>query len=191
MALLDLYRQSVTAFADRVARIRPDQWTGPTPCRDWDVRTLVNHVVYEQRWSVPLFAGATIAEVGDQFEGDLLGDDPQGAAAAAAEAAQAAVQEPGVLDRTVHLSFGETPATEYLYQLFADHLIHGWDLAVGTGQDRTLDPEALRAVAEWFASNEEGYRSSGAIGPRIDLPDDASAQDRLLAAFGRDPNQAA
>ena len=190
MALLDLYRESVTAFADRVARIRPDQWTGPTPCRDWDVRTLVNHVVYEQRWSVPLFAGATIADVGDRFEGDLLGDDPVTAATAAAQDARAAVGEPGVLDRTVHLSFGETPATEYLYQLFADHLIHGWDLAVGAGQDRTLDPEAVRAVTEWFASNEEGYRSSGAIGPRVDLGPEASDQDRLLAAFGRDPNQA-
>jgi uncharacterized protein (TIGR03086 family) len=190
MALLDLYRDSVSSFADRVARIRPDQWSGPTPCREWDVRTLVNHVVYEQRWSVPLFAGATIADVGDRFEGDLLGDDAVGAATEAAEDARAAVGEPGVLDRTVHLSFGETPAPEYLYQLFADHLIHGWDLAVGTGQDRTLDPEAVRACAEWFASNEEAYRSSGAIGPRAELPAGASEQDRLLAAFGRDPNQA-
>jgi len=190
MALLDLYRDSVSSFADRVARIRPDQWSGRTPCREWDVRTLVNHVVYEQRWSVPLFAGATIADVGDRFEGDLLGDDPVGAATEAAEDARAAVGETGVLERTVHLSFGETPAPEYINQLFADHVIHAWDLAVGTGQDRTLDPEAVRAVAEWFASNEEAYRSAGAIGPRTELPADASEQDRLLAAFGRDPNQA-
>ena len=190
MALLDLYRDSVSAFVDRVARIRPDQWSGPTPCRDWDVRTLVNHIVYEQRWSVPLFAGATIAEVGDQFEGDLLGDDPVGSTTAAAEDARAAVSGTGVLERTVHLSFGETPAEEYVRQLFADHVIHGWDLAVATGQDRALDPDAVRAVAEWFASNEEAYRSAGAIGPRAELPADASDEDRLLAAFGRDPNQA-
>ena len=188
MALLDLYRLSVTSFADRVAKVRPDQWTDPTPCRGWDVRTLVNHIVYEQVWSVPLFAGATIAEVGAKFEGDLLGDDPVSAATEAGEDARAAASEPGALDRTVHLSFGDTPAEEYLRQLFADHLIHGWDLAVGIGADRTIDPEAVRELATWYSDREEMYRDSGSVGPRVAVPDNASDQDRLLAAFGRDPN---
>src|SRR5262245_57367011 len=112
MALIDLYRHSVQSFADRVAEVRPEQWGGATPCVGWDVRALVNHVVSEELWSVPLFAGATIAEVGDRFEGDLLGEDPVTAAAEAAEDAQAAVSEVGALERTVHLSFGDTPAEE-------------------------------------------------------------------------------
>jgi uncharacterized protein (TIGR03086 family) len=187
MAILDLYRRSVDAFADRVAEVAPDQWDNPTPCTDWDVRALVNHIVYEQRWSAPLFEGATIAEVGDRLEGDLLGDDPLGSARAAAAEALAAVADPGVTERTVHLSFGDTPGSEYLYQLFADHLIHGWDLAVGIGADRTLDPEMVRACQEWFTEREELFRNSGAIGPAAPLPPDATDQDRLLAAFGRDP----
>jgi hypothetical protein len=73
-------------------------------------------------------------------------------------------------------------------QLFADHLIHGWDLAVGTGGDRTLDPESVQACLAWFEGREEMYRAGGAIGPRVDVASDATAQDRLLAAFGRDPN---
>jgi uncharacterized protein (TIGR03086 family) len=189
MSLVDLYRQSVESFVDRVGQTRPDQWHAPTPCTDWDVRTLVNHVVYEMMWSVPLFAGATIAEVGDRFEGDLLGDDPLAVATEAGEDARAAVSEPGAMDRTVHLSFGDTPAEEYVHQLFADYLVHGWDLAVGIGADRTMDPEAVRECVKWFADREEMYRAGGAIGPRVALPDDASDQDRLLAAFGRDPNQ--
>ena len=189
MSLLDLYRHSVESFVDRVARVREDQWANPTPCADWDVRTLVNHVVYEQRWSVPLLAGASIGEVGDRFEGDLLGADAVAAATEAGEDARAAVGETGVLERTVQLSFGETPAEEYLRQLFADYVIHSWDLAAGTGQDRTLDADAVHAVAEWFAGQEAGYRSSGAIGPRVDVDPDASEQDRLLAAFGRDPRR--
>jgi len=187
VAILDLYRRSVRAFVDRVAEVAPDQWDNPTPCADWDVRALVNHIVYEQRWSVPLFAGATIAEVGGRFEGDLLGDDPLAAARAAAGEALDAVADPAVLDRTVHLSFGDTPASEYLYQLFADHLVHGWDLAVGLGADRTLDPELVRACQEWFADREEGYRASGAIGPAVTVPPDATDAERLIAAFGRDP----
>ena len=188
MALIDLYRDSVAAFADKVGRVAPGQWQSPTPCQDWDVRALVNHVVSEQRWSVPLFAGATIAEVDDRFEGDLLGADPVLNAAEAAEDAQAAVSETGVLERTVHLSVGDTPGAEYIQQLFADHLLHGWDLAVATGLDSKLDPRAARACLDWFRDREDLYRGAGIIGPRLELAPDATAQEQLLAAFGRDPN---
>jgi uncharacterized protein (TIGR03086 family) len=187
MALIDLYRDSVAAFAQKVAKVRLDQWDAPTPCSDWDVRALVNHVVYEQRWSVPLFAGATIAEVGDRFEGDLLGDDPALSAAEAAEDAKAAVSETGALEHIVHLSIGDTRAVEYVWQLLADHLVHGWDLAVATGNDPKLDPEAVRACRDWFTHRERLYRDAGIIGPRRDLDPNPSIQDELLAAFGRDP----
>ena len=60
------------------ARRRRRPMGGATPCTEWDVRALVNHVLGEIRWAVPLFAGSTIAEVGDRFDGDLLGDDPVG-----------------------------------------------------------------------------------------------------------------
>ena len=189
MALVDLYRSSVSSFAERVAQVAPEQWTAPTPCSEWDVRTLVNHVVYEQRWSVPLFAGATIAEVGSRFDGDLLGTDAVLAATEAAEDANAAVSETGALERSVHLSFGDTPAEEYVRQLLADYLVHGWDLAVAIGADRSMDPQAVQETLTWFADREAAYRSGGAIGPRVDVPADASDQDKLLAAFGRDPAQ--
>lgn len=188
MALIDQYRDSVTAFAGKVARVRPDQWHAPTPCQDWDVRTLVNHVVSEQRWSVPLLAGATVAEMGDRFDGDLLGGDPVHAAAEAAEDAKAAVSETGVLGRSVHLSMGDASGAEYIHQLLADHLVHGWDLAVATGTDAALDPRAASACLTWFRDREDLYRSGGAIGPRLELASDASESDQLLAAFGRDPN---
>ena len=91
--------------------IRDDQWHAPTPDTEWDVTDLVQHLVYEQLWVPPLLAGKTIAEVGDAFDGDVLGDDPQRAWTSAAAAAQAAFAEPGALERTVHLSFGDVPAT--------------------------------------------------------------------------------
>jgi uncharacterized protein (TIGR03086 family) len=187
MALVDLYRDSVQSFVDRVAMVRPDQWDAPTPCTEWSVRDLVNHLVYEELWSVPLFAGATVAEVGNRLDGDLLGADPLKAAAQAGEDARAAVSEPGALERTVHLSFGDTPGEEYVSQLFADHLVHGWDLAVGIGADRTMNPEAVRAVLAWFGDRQPLYRGAGLIAPPVELPADATDQDRLLAGFGRDP----
>ncbi|GAA1417580.1 TIGR03086 family metal-binding protein [Catellatospora coxensis] len=187
MDLLNGYRASLAEFTDRVAQVRPEQWTSPTPCTEWDVRSLVNHLVGEDRWTVPIFAGATIDDVGDRFAGDLLGADPVAAAADAAREAEAAVTAPGAMDRIVHLSFGDTAASEYAYQLTADHLVHAWDLAVALGVDPQLDPQAVRVVADWFDTEEHAYRGAGVIGPRIDLPDGSDPQDRLLAAFGRDP----
>ena len=168
-----------------MAKIGDDQWGSPTPCADWDVRALVNHLVGENLWTAPLLEGTTIAEVGTAYDGDVLGDDPKGAWSSASATALAAAAEPGAAGRITHLSFGDTPATEYLSQLFADHLIHGWDLARGIGADETMDPELVEACAAWFAGMEALYRSGGAIADHVQVPDDADAQTKLLASFGR------
>jgi uncharacterized protein (TIGR03086 family) len=187
MEAFAVHRDAVTVWTGRVSRIGGGDWDRPTPCGDWDVRELVRHVVVEELWTPPLMAGATLAEVGDRFDGDVLGADPPAAARRAAEDAAAATPEGGDEDRLVHLSAGLTPAREYAMQLAADHLVHGWDLAVAIGAERELPPDLVAGVAGWFVAREERYRSGGAIGERVPLADDASPQDRLLAAFGRDP----
>ncbi len=181
----ELHRRAADSFGARVEAIQDDQWHLPTPCSEWDVRTLVNHMVAENRWTAPLFAGQTIAEVGDRFDGDLLGDDPKGAWADSAAEAVTAVHGEGAMDRIVHLSFGDLPGREYTMQLFADLLIHGWDLARAIGADDRLDPELVDACAAWFAAVEDAYRSGGSVGPRVEVGPHADAQTRLLAAFGR------
>ena len=75
MDVPELHRRSIDAFGARLHAVKDDQWGLPTPCQDWNVRTLVNHIVSENLWTAPLFSGQTIAEVGDRFEGDLLGED--------------------------------------------------------------------------------------------------------------------
>ena len=89
------------------------------------------------------------------------------------------------MERTVHLSFGDFPGREYAMQLFADLLVHGWDLARATGQDETLDPELVAACAGWFAELAPAYRDSrrGRAAPAG--AGDADAQTLLLAEFGR------
>jgi uncharacterized protein (TIGR03086 family) len=185
MDIREAYRQALTEFGERVAAVRPDQWHNPTPCSAWDVRTLVNHLVYENKWVPELLAGKTVAEVGDAFDGDLLGDDPVQAFDASASAALASAADQTVLTRTVHLSFGDVPGEEYLNQVFADALVHGWDLARAIGADDRLDPELVEACAGWFADREELFRGAGLIGPRLPVGPDASPQTRLLAAWGR------
>ena len=180
-----LHRRAVEEFDARVRAVGDDQWELPTPCSDWSVRQLVNHLVYEDRWTVPLMEGSTIAAVGDRYEGDLLGDDPKGAWAESSAEAVAAVQADGALARMVDLSSGPTPAGEYVSQLLADHLIHAWDLARAVGADDRLDPELVEACAAWFTEMEPHYRAAGAVGERPETPPGADAQTTLLAAFGR------
>jgi uncharacterized protein (TIGR03086 family) len=187
MDLLETYRRSLAEFTDRVAQINRDQWAAPTPCEKWNLRMLINHVVGEDRWAVPLLAGATLDEVGDRFDGDVLGADPLTSAQQATAEAELAASAPGALDRTVHLSAGDTPAREYLHQLLTDHLVHSWDAAAAIESDRRLDARAVHEALAWFAKHEDAYRSAGSIGPRVMVPSDAAEQDRLLAAFGRNP----
>lgn len=185
MELTTLYQRTVQNWADHVTPIGADQWDAPTPCTDWTVRDLVNHVAGEGLWAVPLMRGATIAEVGDRFEGDVLGDEPIDTTLAAARESVDVVTETLPSHGTVHLSYGDESMDEYVHQLAADHLIHAWDLAVATGQDAALDPELVETVGTWFAEREDMYRAGGAIGPRV--PWSGDAQGDLLAAFGRDP----
>ena len=187
MDVINLHGRCVAEFVARVTAVPADRWDGPTPCREWTTRELVNHVVGEDRWTVPLLEGATIADVGSEFDGDLLGHDPVASTRRAAGEAVSMVARVLPAGGRVHLSYGDEDMVEYVHQLAADHLIHAWDVAMATGGDTTLDTELVAVVAEWFAEREELYRGAGLIGPRLEGAfDDPSAA--LLAAFGRDPN---
>lgn len=180
-----MFQQAVTEFGGRVSLISDEQWAAGTPDREWTVRDLVQHVVSEDLWAPPLLAGSTVSEVGDRFDGDVLGPDPPQSWQAAAAAAVTAVTEPGAMDRTVHLSFGDFPGREYAMQLFADHLIHAWDLARAIGASEQLDAGLVGECSAWFADVEAAYRSGGAIAERPAIRADAGPQARLLAMFGR------
>jgi uncharacterized protein (TIGR03086 family) len=185
--VVDLYTLAADRFAAAVSSVPEQAWSAATPCTDWDVRTLTNHVVGEDRWVPPLVDGKTIEDVGDALDGDLLGTDPAAAASLAGNAAVAALAEPGALGRTVHLSFGDFTAEDYGWQVLVDHVVHTWDLLAGSGQDRALDAALVDAAAGWWADWAEAYRGAGAVAAPIEVAADASSQDRLIASFGRDP----
>ena len=183
--LISVYSRAVAAFGDLVHSVGPDQWSAPTPCAGWDVRALVNHVAGENAWAVPLLEGLTIDQVGDSLDGDLLGGDPAQAWAGLASAAVSAAGQEGVLDRVVHVSFGDIPGREYLSQIAVDHVIHGWDLAQGIGADSDIAPELVAFAHDFLAPQVEQWRAAGAFGDRVEVPESASLQTRLLALAGR------
>ncbi len=184
--LVELFERGVTHFGALLAAVG-DRWAGATPDTEWDVRTLVNHVLGENLWAPPLLAGSTIAEVGDRFDGDQLGDDPVAAWAAATAASVAAVAEEGALARTVHVSFGDIPGQEYVSQLVCDHAIHGWDLARALGADERIDPDLVEFAYDFLLPQVEGWRAAGVFGPPVEVPAGADRQAQLLGLSGRKP----
>ncbi|MEW9530061.1 TIGR03086 family metal-binding protein [Microbispora sp. NPDC049125] len=187
MDIRDAYRRALDGFGHRLHLVRDGQWSLPTPCVDWDVRGLVNHLVAENLCVPELLAGRTIAELGDAVDGDVLGDDPVKAFEVSAQGAVEAVYAEGALTAVARMAFGDVPGEEYITELFADALIHTWDLARAIGGPERLDPELVASCAEWFAQAQESYRQAGVIGEELGLPEDAGQQALLLAAWGRTP----
>ena len=190
MDLIEQHRRSLDQWRRTIESVGPQDWDSPTPCSEWTVRDLVNHVVGEDRWTAPLMTGRSIADMGDALDGDLLGSDPKASARAAADEAESVVAEKLPEKPVVHLSYGDEQGAEYVRQLIADHLIHSWDLAAAVGADRNLDPGLVADVTRWFADREDMYRSAGMLADRPDVAAD-SPQDRLLVAGGRDPRWSA
>ena len=180
----EAFRRASDGFMQRLNGISPSQWSAATPCTEWDVRALVNHVGGEWLWVSELMSGKTIADVGDRLDGDVLGDDPVTRVSGARSAACAAFEQPDAAARTVHLSFGETPAMDYARQMAVDGVIHTWDLARAIGAYEVLDPELVDYAYAEMLQTAELWRSGGAFGPASE-PDGDSTQAKLLALTGR------
>ncbi|HEV7657643.1 MAG TPA: TIGR03086 family metal-binding protein [Mycobacteriales bacterium] len=185
--VLDLHRRALDEFGRRVHAVGTDQWGCPTPCKDWEVRNLVNHLVSEQLWVPPLLAGKRIADVGDGFAaGDVLGSDPVAAWDAAAGAAAAAFAAAGAIERTVHLSYADRPAEEYAREMVFDLVIHSWDLARGISADETVDPDLVEAVYAQIEPDTD-LTESGLFDEPVPVPPEADEQAKLIAFTGRQP----
>lgn len=185
--LVEMFDRSTQRLTARVEGVAPDQWEGATPCSEWDVRALVNHLAYEQLWAPHLVAGETIEQVGDRYDGDVLGDDPVATWRDAIAGSRAAFASAD-LDATVHLSFGDVPCREYLTQMLTDAEVHGWDLATATGQDASIDPDIATLLLDTWSPRREILRSSGVFGDEeVEVGEDADDARRLLGLLGRRP----
>ncbi|MEV0701862.1 TIGR03086 family metal-binding protein [Saccharopolyspora sp. NPDC050389] len=185
MQLLDAHRRAMAEFDARVERIGAEQWDAPTPCTRWSVRDLLGHLVSEQLWAPWLLDGATLDEVGDRFDGDVLGADPVGTWREAAAAARRAWDEPGATSGEVNVTGGVIPAQDYGWQMTLDLAVHAWDLARGIGADDRLDPALVTAVHTVFAPQIPAWADMGIFAPPRPVAADADEQAKLLALLGR------
>ncbi|MFI1968665.1 TIGR03086 family protein [Streptomyces cinnamoneus] len=185
--LLARHGEALDLFTDRVHAVGPAQWGKPTPCTEWTVRDLVNHLAVEQMWVPLLLDGAAVEDVGDALDGDKLGEDPVDTWDRAAADAREAFHARGALQRTVQLSYGASAAHAYCAQMIADLVVHAWDLSRAIGAPER-PPNALveftRHEVEPYA---DGLAGSGLFARPVQPPPEADSWERLLAQLGRQP----
>ncbi len=165
--------------------IGADQWDGATPCADWNVRELVNHVVSGNFWAAELAAGRTIEDVGDRLDGDVLGDDPSDAYVASAGAANAAFRVPGAMEAPCAVSYGPVPGSVYAGHRIIDVVVHGWDIAAATGQPDELPAELVEACWTILEPQQDLLVGSGMFGDEHEIAAGADRQTQLLQLLGR------
>jgi uncharacterized protein (TIGR03086 family) len=187
----DLLRPVLDDLATVVGGVRQDQVHDPTPCTAYDVAQLRQHVL---GW-LTVFADG-FADPGGQAAAGIDGYDvPTDAAAAVRGAAQQldrAVRD-GATRRPLRLGESALPGDMALSMILWEYQVHGWDLARATGQPWSPPVEAAEeSLAFAPAMLTEDYQGEGkAFSPRVPVPDDAPALDRLLGLSGRDPHWSA
>jgi uncharacterized protein (TIGR03086 family) len=179
-----LFETALDQAAQVIAHVQPDMYSLPTPCAEWDLRRLLNHLYYELAWVPELLAGKTIEQVGDALDGDLVGDDPHRAWHTYAETARkAAATTPP--ETVVHLSYGNRPAREYLDEVGGDIVVHLWDVAKAIKQPFTIPEPVAEVIYDRTKDQIDEWRKIGLIGEPTPLPPHADAQAKLLSLFGR------
>jgi len=176
--LLDLYGRASAWTSTKVGPATPAM-DEPSSCDGWDVRTLMNHMLQTQQYFVGAARGEDVAPPGG-LPPDLISDDPLADFELARAETLRTFGEPGVIDKT-------GPS---LGIAFSDQLLHGWDLALSTGQETAM-PDGLPVAAySLIHGSFTDEQRQGIFKPEIAVAPDASPQDKLLAYTGRDPSMA-
>ena len=182
---IELLRGILSGTGDVIEGVGDDQWDLATPCPDYDVSALVDHIL---GWARSFAAGAN----GEKLEGDPSdhhrGDDPAGEFRATAARIVDGWEEHG-FDRQVSIGGGESPASMAFNMTVMEYLTHGWDLATATGQPMPWsEQEAAEVLTRAESTLPAQYRGEGMpFGDIVEVPDTAPAADRVAAFLGRTP----
>jgi uncharacterized protein (TIGR03086 family) len=175
-------------FERRLLLVGDDQWGLPTPCTEWSVRDLVNHVVSGGRMYALMLDGCSRDRARDALDAEVLGDDPVDAFHLYTTTLGAAFRRPGTLDQDWAHPFGDVSGRRLLRGRAADVTFHTWDLARAIGDDERLDDGLVQLALAVFIPSAERFLAAGAVAPPTG-PTDASVppQVRLLRLAGRSP----
>jgi uncharacterized protein (TIGR03086 family) len=177
------HREVAGLFTALVRAAPTSSWDDRSPVAAWRARDVVGHLV---EWLPALLADGAGVRLP---EGPSVADDPVAAWQAHCDAVQALLDDPATASRVLrNPNIGEVPLDEAIDRFYtSDVFLHSWDLARATGQEVSLDPERCATMLAGMEPLDEMLRQSGQYGPRVVVPEDASAQDRLIGFIGRDP----
>ena len=164
-----------------VAGITPEQLSQPTPCTNFTVEGVLEHMIGGATAFAPAFRGQDASAAAPPSGGTV-----QDRWRAAMAELGAAVNSPGSQERTVAAPFGEVPGAVFTRFVAFDGLVHGWDIATATGQAYEPRPE-LVAEVDGFARQalNDAMRDGDTFKVPTDAPSDASPIERLAAFTGR------
>jgi uncharacterized protein (TIGR03086 family) len=171
-----------------VAGVKPDQYGLPTPCPDYDVGTLVNHIV---GWVTVFADGASQEPPKTNPATYQVGADPAAEYDASAKRLVAAFRD-GAADRDIDLGNGPSPGSMILGMILMEDIGHGWDLAMATDQPAPYSQRSIKAAKAAAKANlKPEYRGPDkSFGDIVEVSDDAPPLDELIGLLGRDPAQA-
>jgi uncharacterized protein (TIGR03086 family) len=177
------HRRIADQFTRTVEGTAPTAWDNPAPPEGWTARDVVRHLT---EWFPSFLQNATDITLP---EGPSVDDDPVGAWRNQTDAVQALLDDPSTAEREYDLPHLGTMTLEAAIDRIytGDVFLHRWDLARATGQDQTLDPQKCAEMLEGMLPMDDVLRQSGHYGPKVDVPDDADVQTKLLAFIGRTP----
>jgi uncharacterized protein (TIGR03086 family) len=178
-------------FESRLRQVTPEQWELPTPCPDWDVRGLVNHMLLGTRMSIQVLSGMPRAEVISYLDDDLMADttDPAADFVELADQMVGGFSGPGGLDGMVEHPGGDFPRQMFCGFRVADGACHAWDLARAIGADEKLEGDVVQFLWDDAQPKREMITATGMFGDGASgtLGDDAPLQARYLDLMGRRP----
>ena len=172
---------ALSAVGELIEGVREQQWSAPTPCQDWTVHALVNHLVGMNL----VFAALLTDQAPPERGADRLGDDPLSAYRESGSLLIAAFDQPGVLERTYHGPLGSATGGDRLQIRLYDLLAHGWDLAQATGQPAELPGDLAEQALAFARVQLSTQPRTGRFDLAQSVSDDAPAIDRLAAFLGR------
>ncbi|WP_112247817.1 TIGR03086 family metal-binding protein [Kribbella monticola] len=184
---LVLLEIALEEFGRRLRLVGPGDWRRATPCTEWDVRALVNHVVGANVRYQLLLDGASTEQVEATRSVDHLGDDAVAAFVASAERMIACFHKGGVLERVTHHVTGDRTGHELVAMRILDAAVHAWDLARAIGADETLPDDVVAFLLAYSAELDLGPQQH-AFATTDAVLRNASLQDQLLHKLGRNPN---
>jgi uncharacterized protein (TIGR03086 family) len=190
MERLELLDLAAAAFCARAEAVGVDEWSRQTPCAEWDIGDLVDHVIGGNRFTALILGGATaesaMTEVMASFGSD---DDRRSALRRSIDAQRVAFHAAGALDATCHHVTGDMSGSQVLGYRLTDLTLHSWDLAKATVDDDTIDEKLVASVWADMEQRRNTIDATGQFGdgPSGTLPENAPLQTRLLDLAGRRP----